>query len=483
MSDSEQSPAQVPPQPAGGAPAEPPPPPPAGPPSTTDPPDPAPGRRLPRWPALPGELPGPFRRSFWRSPIRGPWLTSAFGLILLAGIPVVFVTGLLSYAAYNPDLSPVNDTTPDKGWLGFYLFSWPTRPEWLYRVNQGLHVTLGLVLVPIVLAKLWSVLPRLFEWPPVRNPAHALERLTLFLLVGGGVFEFATGIMNIQQWYVFPGSFYTLHFYGGWVFVAALAVHTGLKFPTVVRAIRDRGLLRELRVSAARTHPEPLDAGYLVSPDPAAPTISRRGALALAGGGSLVLLVLSVGQSIGGPLRRAALLAPHGQDTGSGPDDFQINVTAAEARITAGQTGANWRLTLARTGPAGRLHPGPPATLTLTRAELLAMPQHTAHLSINCVEGWSTGNQEWTGVRLRDLARLAGADQPASVLVNSLERAGAFNRVVLSAGQFMDPDSLLALRVNGADLSPNHGYPARVIVPASPGVHNTKWVASMIFGS
>jgi DMSO/TMAO reductase YedYZ molybdopterin-dependent catalytic subunit len=426
---------------------------------------------------LPGELPGPFRRSFWRSPIRGPWLTSVFGLVLLVGIPVMFVTGLLSYAAYNPGLSPINDTTPDKGWLGFYLFSWPTRPEWLYRVNQGVHVTLGLVLVPFLLAKLWSVLPRLFEWPPVRNPAHALERLSLFLLVGGGVFEFATGIMNIQQWYVFPGSFYTLHFYGAWVFVAAFVVHAGLKLPTVVRAIRDRGLLRELRVSTARTRPEPPSAGFLVSPAPTPPTISRRGALALAGAGSLILLALSVGQSIGGPLRRTALLAPHGQDTGSGPDDFQINVTAAEARITTEQAGASWRLTLTRTGPAA----GTP--VTLTRAELLAMPQHTAHLSINCVEGWSSGDQEWTGVRLRDLARLAGVTQPASVLVNSLERAGAFNRVVLSAGQIMDPDSLLAFRVNGADLSPDHGYPARVIVPASPGVHNTKWVASMTFAS
>jgi DMSO/TMAO reductase YedYZ molybdopterin-dependent catalytic subunit len=186
------------------------------------------------------------------------------------------------------------------------------------------------------------------------------------------------------------------------------------------------------------------------------------------------VLVLSVGQSIGGPLRRTALLAPHGQDVGSGPGDFQINVTAAEGRVTAEQTGASWRLALASAGATT----GP---VTLARAELLAMPQVTAHLSINCVEGWSTGDQEWTGVRLRDLARLAGVDSPASVLVQSLERSGAFNRVVLSAGQVMDPDSLLALRVNGADLSLNHGFPARVIVPAAPGVHNTKWVASMTF--
>jgi DMSO/TMAO reductase YedYZ molybdopterin-dependent catalytic subunit len=435
-----------------------------------------PSRRRPAWLALPRELPGPFRRSFWRSPIRGPWLTSVLGLLLLGGVPVLFVTGLLSYAAYNPGLSPVNDTTPGKGWLGFYLFSWPTRPEWLYRVNQGTHVTLGLVLVPILAAKLWSVLPRLFEWPPLRSPAHALERLSLFLLVGGGVFEFATGIMNIQQWYVFPGSFYSLHFYGAWVFVAALVAHATLKFPAVIRALRDRGLLRELRVSTARTRPEAPDASLLVSPAPAAPTMSRRGALAFAGAGSLVLLALSVGQSIGGPLRRTALLAPHGQAGGSGPGDFQVNVTMAESGVTAGQTGAGWRLALTRTGASGR-------PVTLTRAGLLAMPQHTARLSINCVEGWSTGDQQWTGVRLRDLARLAGADQPANVLVESLQHGGAFNRVVLSAGQASDPDALLALRVNGADLSPDHGYPARVIVPASPGVHNTKWVTSMTFGS
>ena len=86
------------------------------------------------------------------------------------------------------------------------------------------------------------------------------------------------------------------------------------------------------------------------------------------------------------------------------------------------------------------------------------------------------------GGRLRDLARLAGTNQPTSVLVESIAIGGS-GRVVLSAGQVMDPDSLLALRVNGADLSPDHGYPARVIAPSSPGVHNTKWVTRMAFAS
>ena len=40
----------------------------------------------------------------------------------------MFVTGLISYAAYNPDLGPLNDQTPGRGLLGFYLFNWPTHP-------------------------------------------------------------------------------------------------------------------------------------------------------------------------------------------------------------------------------------------------------------------------------------------------------------------------------------------------------------------
>ncbi|GFE18348.1 hypothetical protein Sgleb_63950 [Streptomyces glebosus] len=96
---------------------------------------PHPGRRRRLAALLNSPPPGPTRSGFWRSPLRGPWLTSPFGLILLVGITVVFVTGLLSYAAYNPNLAPGNDKTPEKGWLGFYLFSWPTSPYWLYRLT------------------------------------------------------------------------------------------------------------------------------------------------------------------------------------------------------------------------------------------------------------------------------------------------------------------------------------------------------------
>ncbi|MFE5586828.1 molybdopterin-dependent oxidoreductase [Kitasatospora sp. NPDC056531] len=415
--------------------------------------------------------PGPFRPGFWRSPIRGPWLTSVFGLVLLVGLPVLFVTGALSYAAYNPDLGLLNDQTPGKGVLGFYLFDWPTHPSWLYRLTQGVHVTLGVTLVPVVLAKLWSVIPKLFEWPPVRSAAHALERLSLLMLVGGVVFEFVTGILNIQLHYVFPGSFYTLHFYGAWVFIAAFAVHVALKLATMVRALKSRSLLGELRTGLADTRPEPPDADGLVALAPAAPTIARRGALALVGAGSLVLFAVTAGQSIGGRLRTTALLAPHNREPGDGPNGFQINKTAAAVGVSSAMVGPDWRLELYGAG----------AVRSFSREQLLAISQQSAWLPIACVEGWSTADQHWSGLRLADLAAMAGLPEASSVLVESVQPPGPYSSVVLRGNQIRDLRSLLALRVNGADLSLDHGYPARIIVPANPGVNNTKWVRRLTF--
>jgi len=67
--------------------------------------------------------------------------------------------------------------------------------------------------------------------------------------------------------------------------------------------------------------------------------------------------------------------------------------------------------------------------------------------------------------------------------VRSVQKGGAFNQATLNSGQLNEQRSLLALKVNGADLSLDHGFPARVIVPALPGVHCTKWVGKMVFSA
>ncbi|MCR6490556.1 hypothetical protein M8542_47920 [Amycolatopsis sp. OK19-0408] len=128
----------------------------------------------------------------------------------------------------------------------------------------------------------------------------------------------ATGLLNIQYDYLFGFSFYTAHYYGGWIFLGAFAAHVTFKLPVMIRALRSRSLLTELRTSRRDTQPERADSD-LVAAAPAAATISRRGALALVGGGAALIAVLTAGQSIGGITRYAALLLPRGRRPGDGP--------------------------------------------------------------------------------------------------------------------------------------------------------------------
>lgn len=422
-------------------------------------------------------VPPPFSPGTWRSPLRGRWLTSVLGLVLLVGLPVVIVTGLLSWIAYGPQFGQA--IPADVGYLRLPPFAWPTSPSWLYRLTQGVHVGLGLVLVPVILTKLWSVVPKLFAWPPVRSIAQLLERVSLLALVGGILFELVTGIMNVQYDYSFGFDFYTAHYWGAWVFIAGFVVHVLIKLPTMVGALRTGAPGRWLRDSTAETVPEPADdePGHsLVATAPSPPTMSRRALLGTVAGGSALVALLKVGTTVDA-LRPLALLSPRGRSYGTGPDDFQVNRTAFAAGIGPG-VGDGYALVL-RGGPAGEVR--------LDRFALAAMPQHTATLPIACVEGWSV-TRTWSGVRLRDLAAAAGVPEPANAFVQSLERAGPFARATLQANQVLDPDALLALRVGDgsappADLSLDHGFPARVVVPALPGVHNTKWVGAIDFRS
>lgn len=421
------------------------------------------------------ELPrvGPLDPGFWRSPLRGPWLASILSTALLPLILICAATGFISHAAYQPELG---DNELFDGRIDLWPGGWPTSPAWLYAATQGLHVISGVAAIPILLAKLWAVIPKLYENPPLRSAAHALERLSLALLVGGGLFVFFTGILNIQLFYPWDFSFVPAHYWGAFVFLGALGFHVAVKLPVVVRTFRARGVLAPMRDDLAHTEPElPLPDEHTSAPvAPAAPTISRRGLLATVGAASAGLAVMTAGQVVGGPLRDLAFLAPRGRGAlGDGPNAFPVNKTFAAVNIPMDLVGADWRLRLF-------VDDEDRATLKLSRDELLDLELVTERLPIACVEGWST-TQEWSGVRLFELARLAGARDPSEVEVRSLQPAGAFRRTTLARNQIDDGRSLIALRVNGANLSLDHGFPARLIVPALPGVHNTKWVGKLIF--
>ena len=369
--------------------------------------------------------PGPFRAEFWRSPLRGPWLSSLLGSAMLPLFVLCMTTGYLSHAAYDP-LIGHNSVNP--GGDRPVLLRLADSSAWLYAATQGTHVAAGIALTPILLAKLWSVIPKLFEWPAFRSPAHAVERVSVGLLVASSLFTLVSGIFNSEIFYPWRFSFVPVHYYAAILFTASLAFHVAIKVKLLQQAFGDRGVIAPLRESLAETEPEPPAHETTAPTAPAAPTISRRGFVGTVGVASLALGLSAAGQSVGGPLRELALFAPRGRVPGPGPNGFQVNKTAASVGVTAGETGADWRLRVV--GPDGR-------SLMFSREQLLALPQRTHDLPIACVEGWST-TQRWTGVPLSMLADLIGAAPGHEVAVGSLQQRGAFRQATLAANQADD---------------------------------------------
>jgi DMSO/TMAO reductase YedYZ molybdopterin-dependent catalytic subunit len=113
--------------------------------------------------------------------------------------------------------------------------------------------------------------------------------------------------------------------------------------------------------------------------------------------------------------------------------------------------------------------------------ELRSLPQRAATLPIACVEGWSE-SVRWRGVPVRDLLALAGLDPGGrvDVTVESLQPSGLYRASVLNHVQAGDPDTLLALEIGGETLHIDHGFPARLVGPARPGVAQTKWVSRLV---
>ncbi len=381
-------------------------------------------------------LPAPPEERF-TSRLRSPAVAARVGVWLAVTFSICFVTGLVSHYAQAVD-QPV---------------PYPTGPAWGYRVTQGLHVLSGYAAIPLLLVKLWTVFPRLFQGVPLgdlrRLVLHGLERVSIAVLVGAALFQLVSGTMNAAQWYPWSFSFRPSHYAMAWVVVGALLVHVAVKLPV----IRD-ALLGDVEDT---THDRPS-----ATRDGA---LSRRGLLRSTWAAAGVAVLATAGGSVAW-LREVSVLAVR---SGDGPQGLPVNRSAEAAGVSSEVVAPGaYALELVHGG----------TTRTLDRAALEAMTQHDEELPIACVEGWSA-SAVWRGVRVSELMALVEAPGDADVVVTSLQQFGAFSVTMLQGGFVQDDRTLLALRVNGEELSLDHGYPARVIAPNRPGVLQTKWVTRL----
>ncbi|HSU61868.1 MAG TPA: sulfite oxidase [Bryobacteraceae bacterium] len=137
--------------------------------------------------------------------------------------------------------------------------------------------------------------------------------------------------------------------------------------------------------------------------------------------------------------------------------------------------------------------------MELRLAEIEKLPQHTVAATLECtgdgrgffrprVPGvqWmrgAIGNAEWTGPRLSDVLKLAGADfQSPWVTINGadvgLAKTPDFIRS-FPMKKALHPATLLGLKMNGKPLPDLHGFPARLIVPGWDGTSWVKWVTNL----
>jgi DMSO/TMAO reductase YedYZ molybdopterin-dependent catalytic subunit len=111
--------------------------------------------------------------------------------------------------------------------------------------------------------------------------------------------------------------------------------------------------------------------------------------------------------------------------------------------------------------------------LTLRYDELLALPRKTVQCDIHCVTRWSRLDNTFEGVPVQSLLERAGVKPEARYCLVSAEQGFTTN---LPLDDLDRPDNLIALKWGGEWLTPEHGWPARLLVPHLYLWKSAKWV-------
>jgi DMSO/TMAO reductase YedYZ molybdopterin-dependent catalytic subunit len=147
------------------------------------------------------------------------------------------------------------------------------------------------------------------------------------------------------------------------------------------------------------------------------------------------------------------------------------------------------------------------AELRFSYADIRAMPSRTCIATLECagnsrvflvppVPGaqWqlgAVGNAEWTGVPLSMLLEAAGlTDDACEIVFEGADRGLATEEPKppgpisyarsIPRTRAMESDVLIAYEMNGRNLTPDHGYPLRAIVPGHYGMASVKWLTRIV---
>ena len=110
--------------------------------------------------------------------------------------------------------------------------------------------------------------------------------------------------------------------------------------------------------------------------------------------------------------------------------------------------------------------------------ELRALPTKQVTADIHCVTGWSRLGDTWTGVAIQEILGRARPKASATHVMAHCEY-GYTTSVPLSV--LDDDDVLLCYGWNGSDLSVEHGFPLRLLIPKKYFWKSAKWLRGLEF--
>ncbi|MFX0162834.1 MAG: sulfite oxidase-like oxidoreductase [Candidatus Hodarchaeota archaeon] len=110
--------------------------------------------------------------------------------------------------------------------------------------------------------------------------------------------------------------------------------------------------------------------------------------------------------------------------------------------------------------------------------EFMSLPQVKVFSDIHCVTGWSKLDNLWEGVSTSEIKKLVNILPEAKFVI--VHAVGGFT-ANLTLSDFFEPDILFAVKHNNEPLTPEHGYPVRLVVPRLYFWKSAKWVTGVEF--
>ena len=137
----------------------------------------------------------------------------------------------------------------------------------------------------MLLVKLWSVYPNLFRWPVVRSPEHALERLSVAVLVSSALVQLTTGFLNTLTGIRGPGRSPPPIATSAYVVIGSILLHIGVKLPDIKYGLQAKLAEADVLTEIAwGQNPHAHSNAGVVAP-PAMPAMDRRGLFVAVGAG------------------------------------------------------------------------------------------------------------------------------------------------------------------------------------------------------